>query len=43
MKVISTKEAAYLINSGDKVGTVGFMVTGAPEEIFIVIDKSLKR
>lgn len=39
MKIISTKEAAYLINSGDKVGTVGFMVTGAPEEIFIEIEK----
>ncbi len=39
MKVISTKEAAYLIKSGDRIGTVGFMLTGAPEEILLEIEK----
>ncbi len=39
MKLITTKEAAELIKDGVSVGTVGFMLTGAPEEIFTRIEE----
>lgn len=38
IQYISTKEAAGLIKSEQKVGTVGFMLTGAAEEIFMEIE-----
>jgi len=38
IKFISTKEAADLITNDASIGTVGFMLTGAPEEIFLEME-----
>lgn len=39
IKFTTTKEAAAMIPDGAFIGTVGFMLTGAPEELFAEIEK----
>lgn len=39
IKFISTKEAAAMILDGARIGTVGFLLTGAAEEIMMEIEK----
>lgn len=39
VKFVSTKEAAAMIPDGASIGTVGFMLIGAAEEIWIEIEK----
>ena len=38
IKFMTTSEAAALIPDGASVGTVGFLLTGAPEEMFLEIE-----
>lgn len=40
VKFVTTKEAVNMIPDGAFIGTVGFMLTGAPEELFLEIEKS---
>lgn len=39
VKFVSTREAAAMIPDGAKIGTCGFMLTGAAEEIWIELEK----
>ena len=39
IKFVTTKEAAAMVPDGAYIGTVGFMLTGTPEEMFIEIEK----
>lgn len=39
IKFVTTKEAAAMIPDKAYIGTVGFMLTGTPEEMFIEIEK----
>jgi len=39
VKFVSTKEAAAMIPDGARIGTVGFMLIGAPEEIWLETEK----
>lgn len=38
IKFVTTKEAASMIPDGARIGSVGFMLTGTPEEMFIEIE-----
>lgn len=38
VKFVNTKEAVNMIPDGAFIGTVGFMLTGAPEELFLEIE-----
>lgn len=38
VKFVTTKEAVNMIPDGAFIGTVGFMLTGAPEELFLEIE-----
>ncbi len=40
MQFISSKEAVKLIKDGSSIGTVGFLLTGATEEMFVRIEES---
>jgi propionate CoA-transferase len=39
VKFVGTEEAAYMIPDGARIGTVGFMLTGAAEEVLMGIEK----
>lgn len=42
IKFVTTKQAANMIPNNSTVATVGFMLTGAPEEIFLKIENRYK-